>query len=698
MGNFCENKLRRMTSDHPFLADFNKEVRKSLIMELELEINKIDRKIRAIRKNKEFYFEGKLKPEFKDQLIELNHKKRILQEYLSYVKKIYYMNNRIVEGMETITVKTLTNNQMVLLDYITQNGLKDNILVKDLTDIYLYLLQEGKSELIKDIAISLTDKFNKAEGDLKDYLYSLINRLKKETKLYIRQEIQNHELLNYYAEVFKVSFNSLDIYLKIFKERIIKKIEKEITASLEYRCLLKECFDTLSVINVYDEKQQYDYLLDVIDFWLNNDQSYIYIKRLIDLKPEIVNIKDENNESIIFRILNHYFVSCQTQLRNQKKDYIHKEYYAKIFKLFYMHPLFELEDKAKLQSLIEQFKLQINRYKDSGAIVKCLDELCKKDEPVEKSESVDCNYLSYMYAAAVNKPRKNITSDYNFAIINHNAPYINRSYSVRKNDKGRYVISVHTIDMSEYIERDTPLDSYLKANMFEPDNIPSTIIADYISLDKQLARPTITYEIELLNNGRIGSSRIYKSVTKLDDIFTYSDFIFPNNNVRNAYNIMLRSFENAESSIANGFEKMCLSKVSQAVGSYFSKHDLPFIYRVQKKKTTDEFVKNINGLNITMSKLSKDDADLIFRIICEDHNNSFYDQENIGHSSSNQSYYLDLFNPIDSYITLTLQRLINEFYIYRDHYNVELWQQELIDVILRANNSKEAIKEKKYTK
>ena len=118
MGNFCENKLRRMTSDHPFLADFNKEVRKSLIMELELEINKIDRKIRAIRKNKEFYFEGKLKPEFKDQLIELNHKKRILQEYLSYVKKIYYMNNRIVEGMETITVKTLTNNQMVLLDYL----------------------------------------------------------------------------------------------------------------------------------------------------------------------------------------------------------------------------------------------------------------------------------------------------------------------------------------------------------------------------------------------------------------------------------------------------------------------------------------------------------------------------------------------------------------------------------------------------
>lgn len=200
-----------------------------------------------------------------------------------------------------------------------------------------------------------------------------------------------------------------------------------------------------------------------------------------------------------------------------------------------------------------------------------------------------------------------------------------------------------------------------------------------------IKRPAITYEIELSNNGRIASFDIYRSIVSLDKIYSYDNFILPNKEVTFSYYTLLNDFDLDDKDFGKTLEKMYLSKVSRAVGTYFTKKGLPCIYRVQAHQDEDSFVRDMNVLNSLMGKLDRNTAKVIYQIICEDTNRAYYASENIGHDGCGQAYFLDLFSPIDSYITLTLQKLIDDFYINERKYKSEEWQQEIKKIIVLAN-------------
>ena len=273
-----------------------------------------------------------------------------------------------------------------------------------------------------------------------------------------------------------------------------------------------------------------------------------------------------------------------------------------------------------------------------------------------------------------------------FAITSLDNSYINKCYSANINEKGRVVIKVHTIDISAYVKYDE-LESYFRNKMFTGENpiFPMDIITNYLSFEPMIKRPAITYEIELSNNGRIASFDIYRSIVSLDKIYSYDNFILPNKEVTFSYYTLLNDFDLDDKDFGKTLEKMYLSKVSRAVGTYFTKKGLPCIYRVQAHQDEDSFVRDMNVLNSLMGKLDRNTAKVIYQIICEDTNKAYYASENIGHDGCGQAYFLDLFSPIDSYITLTLQKLIDDFYINERKYKSEEWQQEIKKIIVLAN-------------
>lgn len=644
--NFSINKMRELVLKYPFLKPFDKEVSRQLLEEIEREIEKLNKAINEYKKNKNNYYKEeqklRLKPDVKEAVLFCNFQKQILQEYLSHAKKINSFNERKAVDKDEKKEVTLSSD---LLEKAKTTEI-ETFKISELTSLYLYLLNTLVDlDLLKQVAIRLMVIYSSSDSKLKEEIEPLLNSLKHQT---------------------------------IIKRRKLKKQNKKALVNK-----LKEIYSILDF--KYEEITFYDNRTDIIKYFLSNPNNYDKIKRLIELMPDILNISI-NNQNIIFVILDYYFESCLIELKNQTSTYIPKEYYEKIFNLFVNHPYFNKEYEALIQIKIEEFVETIKHYKKYPEILKSIYNLGKQEEN-NIEDFINPNYSSfgYLYRRQMDLNER-VEDSPTFAITSLDNSYINKCYSANINEKGRVVIKVHTIDISAYVKYDE-LESYFRNKMFTGENpiFPMDIITNYLSFEPMIKRPAITYEIELSNNGRIASFDIYRSIVSLDKIYSYDNFILPNKEVTFSYYTLLNDFDLDDKDFGKTLEKMYLSKVSRAVGTYFTKKGLPCIYRVQAHQDEDSFVRDMNVLNSLMGKLDRNTAKVIYQIICEDTNRAYYASENIGHDGCGQAYFLDLFSPIDSYITLTLQKLIDDFYINERKYKSEEWQQEIKKIIVLAN-------------
>ncbi len=645
--NFSINKMKTLVLKYPFLKPFDKEINGQLLKDIEKEISKITKIVSQYKKDINNYDKDNdkltLKKEIKEIITTCNLQKQILIEYLKHARKIYNFNNKKQLNVE--------NQEKTKIDfpYNKEKILNDTLKVSELSNLYLYLLNTLEDfDSLKQIAIKLVTIYNNSKDELKEEMEILINTLKHKT---------------------------------ILKRRELKKQNK--------KDLVNKLKTIYSIFNInYKEINFYDNRIDIIKYWLDNPNNYDKIKRLLELMPDVVDITI-NNKNIIFLILEYYFESIRTELKNQTSNYISKEYYEQIFNLFINNPNFKTEYESLIILQIEEFKESIKNYKKYPDIVKSISNLGKKEINLEEDiKEVDYSSFNYLYHRQMNL-NETYLHDYTFAITSLDNPYINKCYSATINDKGRVVIKVHTIDISAYIKYDE-LDYYFKNKMFKDIEpiFPMDIITNYLSFEPFIKRPAITYEVELLNNGRIASFDIYKSIVTLDKIYSYNNFKLPNEETIYSYYTLLNDFDLEPKDFGKNLEKMYLSKVSRAVGTYFNKRNLPCIYRVQDKQDEETFVKDMSQLNSLMGKLNKKDAKIIYQIMCEDTNKAYYASKNIGHDSCKQSYFLDLFSPIDNYLTLILQKLIDDFYINEKEYKIDEWKNEIENIISLANKKR----------
>lgn len=646
--DFSREKLKRMVLDYPFLKPFDKEINNDLIIEIELEIERINIIISNLKKDKSSYESKNLKQSVKDEISKLNRDKKVLQDYLTHVKKIvsYVKPEPLKEKGDT---NLLNDRQKAILnDILNEKIIK--LSVKDLTDIYIYLLDNLDLEKLKKVAIYLSCLYNKANDEVKEDLIVLINKLR--TKTHNKQKECN-------KKDDKIASNKLN--------------------------------DIINFLTVeYIEIETKDYRFEVLDFWLKDENSYIYIKRLTEVMPEIINIKVDG-KNVIFKILDYYFRSCLTELKNRTKYYVKKDYYLQIINLFINHPCFDKSLIPLINYKLDSFKETIQRYKLSNDILMHMQQIGKKETyDTPSMPKLDNDIIKYVFDYQThNKQRYNLTEE-TFAFKNENNPYISKCYSTFVNDRGNIVIRVHTIDISEYMKNNDEYLEYLKSKVSGKDLFDDEF-KKQVSFSLGRSRLSFTYELEMLPNGKVLDFNIYKSFIRLDKIYDYKDFGFPNDIVKFSY-YLLNGSKEIPNNLGVELEKLYLSRVGNVVGRYFEKNKYPFVYRVQEEKTSEDFVRNMSQLSHIMGKMDKKDAKTIFGIICEDHNNSYYTNKNIGHYSSSQKYYLDLFNPLENYMTLLLQKLIYEYFMYKGKFKDETLQDEVLKAIENANELKEKVK------
>ena len=203
--------------------------------------------------------------------------------------------------------------------------------------------------------------------------------------------------------------------------------------------------------------------------------------------------------------------------------------------------------------------------------------------------------------------------------------------------------------------------------------------------------PTITFELIINEKGEVKDLAGYKSVSIVDTTI-HSDAILASDNFPVYYQLLkvLKNDDrfNRDNSIKQ-LEEIVNEKCIKGIAKYFSSHNYPFIYKVQARQNSINFENNINALNGIFYKVNKEEFKTIYSIICEDYNYAYYAIDNIGHRSKHSNCHSDLLNPLDSYIGIFLQRLIDEFYLNNHHIvNKDYWSEEAISLVEKANSYK----------
>ena len=422
---------------------------------------------------------------------------------------------------------------------------------------------------------------------------------------------------------------------------------------------------------------KYDYKFDIINFWLTNKEYQVFIKKLFDRIPDSVNVRSANDVHLLNYLLEQFIISKKIELFNRNKPKIGSNYlYGVIISILENdHLFFSSEDFKTFYNIIGEFKKYLSESEHDVKLVNRLmqdiNKITLKDEYEEEIFDIHrvnnqlCCIDGVINMVNQNSRRKDLTNENTFVIINDSLKYNNYSYIVNKIDDNKILVKVNIIDIDSIVMEYTPLDLYLKEKMFsnvknEEYLFPTEGIFD-LGFNKKM--PTLTIEYVVNKNGEVTDFDCYQSVSVIDTVYNSCNSIDEKNMpLLNKLFSRLNKVEKLENELKN--LDILLSNVSiKSVAKYFDEREYPLIYKVQEQQDTSIYEKNLNALNGIFYKLDEEEFRTIYSIICEDYNYSYYSIENKGHENLNAKYYLDLLNPLDSYVAIQVQRLIKEFYL-----------------------------------
>ena len=325
--------------------------------------------------------------------------------------------------------------------------------------------------------------------------------------------------------------------------------------------------------------------------------------------------------------------------------------------------------------------------------------------------------------------RRDLTNEMIFTIDGDDTKDIDDAISVKKTDDG-YILGVHIADVSHYVKENTALgdaafergtSSYLADTVIPM--IPHKLSNGICSLNEGVIRLTISCEMNINKNGNIISSEIfpsyiksrkkmtYKNVNKIlmedeipDGYEEYADtlklmnelaHILRKNLVKKGYldfdldepkivqnedgeaiDIIKVDHKDGEKLIEN-----FMIAANEAVASYISNMDLPFIYRVHdipNDEKIQEFVglvkifgykleTRINSITpLTMQKIldelrDKPEFKILSNFLLRSMKKAVYSKDNIGHFGLASECYTHFTSPIRRFPDLTVHRLLRTY-------------------------------------
>lgn len=323
------------------------------------------------------------------------------------------------------------------------------------------------------------------------------------------------------------------------------------------------------------------------------------------------------------------------------------------------------------------------------------------------------------------KDRKIITID------GADAKDLDDAISVSRLENGNYLLGVHIADVSHYVEEGGPLDKEaLKrgTSVYLIDQVipmlPPIISNGTCSLNEKVPRLTLSIDMEIDEQGKVVSHKIYESLIFSNARMVYSDVsdILENNAVdliskyADIYDEIIQmdnlakilrkkrmdrgsldfdfdeafitldekglpvSVEIAERRIANKIIEEFMLIANETVAEHFYWLELPFVYRVHEKpamEKIDEFKAFIKGFGIVLKSDSnnvhpKALSEVLEKVEGESYENvvntimlrsmkkAFYGTDCEGHFGLGVKYYCHFTSPIRRYPDLIIHRIIKE--------------------------------------
>lgn len=474
--------------------------------------------------------------------------------------------------------------------------------------------------------------------DLKDYLYSFGHFVKY-------QNLIDSNILEYTKDISELCFkdnldDEIDAIYYIWdaikyrlsntdkEDKVTRKILKDIRIIFDF------------VIKNYQDQnqiQKHDYHFDLIDYFLNDEEGYLYLEKLVKISPKFVNVYHLNNnekEHILIYILKKYIYNYQMMLDDKTSDYINKDYLRSIY-LLYLHSDFltlSSEEKNKINEIIKNFEKNVKKnitssrrkYSILNDLVNMnIDHIYVAEEKnllreidIDRLDNQINSLFMKIDTASKSKKRKEITED---VIISSNK-YV--AYSFSKEDK--YIIKMHVLDLYDIIVRGTLLDSYMYNCTLEKKELDSFLVSK-LKLEVGKIYPTITYQITKdKDNIRI---EIYQS-----KITPTKEEILP-------------------------FEMDINYEINNVIKEYFEEINLPLIYTGVNNDVENKFIEIMNNISHILNRFDREEFNNIYHLLNGKIDNYHYSMNEI-----DGVYSFNIENPT-LYPGLTMQRLIHELII-----------------------------------
>ncbi len=535
----------------------------------------------------------------------------------------------------------------------TTDELFDTI-IDYIVDDFDYILKND--EYRKMVYTVISEVFNK---DNNDYMYmfkSILIRLEKSCKLFLKP----------YNKKEKAKDEDYVRCLK-FKERIesdLTKVENHLSEELV-------------------EKDTFKVLQEII-FDLKNPD---YLFRIIQLKPDFVNLLNNDGVSLFKYISDYYLDNIYTLSKEDSK------YFKRIIMLLLESDNLHLKNDD-LNEIIERCKILNSIKKDSG--IDFIKESLERHFPnLVGSTKVNC--LSF---TSINSPhdivkkdsgeRKDLRDLFTITIDGvrnrklDNVLFDDAFSLTGKGNDLHVLISVPDVDL--IIDSNSEIDNYMRSlsrSVYQREYKRALLeykIAETISLVSGQDRNALTFDISMDSEGNIKGIDFYESVIKVNYNFTkdqadeymkYHDFDNRLNVLNKMYDLAAKSCRKRKAIIGGRSPAKLIMEEFNILPNietarYFENNNIIFPYKNYFGELKSNSRKNIKKVNdfLKRNNLNVESSELLNSIIGI-YNRVFYDTINYGNKVYKGAPCGSVGNPFREYMSLETCRLIKYLIIHK---------------------------------
>lgn len=688
--------------------NFAKKLLDDLIQEKMIRTDKIEKKL---KKPKRFNVPvSELQLQELDQIYQMN-----IIYTIDKIKELDAKEEKTIEDKEILTssLNDLISNCTSKIQQLKtiENSQETNIHMNILNNFTNYLKHYQR----QNHWIEKKSNYNELvdnEPNKKPIVITNINDYSTEETLFLFGDAIRNNDIDSILSVYKISKDIIQElnHCEIKSDEIIQaiyyiwdsiryRLTKEPKGNKEIRKLLKDIrilFDF--IIKNYKENQKmtkHDYLFDVVNYFLESEDNYLYLKQMTIALPKIVNVKhtikngeEKQEEHIVIYIVKCFIQKYRKLLFNKNKHDINVDYLRSVYLLFTRnyHLYLTQEEKRTIDHLLANFTNEVNhsltssrrknRVKEDLKVM-YTDKFYMPRKPyLEKKINElrldnEMSAVSYRMSQSLNHKRVDLTNE---TVITFGNDF--HAYSINQ-DGPNTILKIHVIDLYNLFLPNTELEHYLFNMTLRKESL-EYMLTKMFKMKENETYPTITYEITFDEKGnykdkdkKILNLNIYQSKVNIKKTYTDYHLTYAKGDIvlksyLNLYRVsMIKNHGNYDQVLSlQNVDQYFENILNDTITETFEKNKLPFIYSGIANQKEEKYVSIMNHISHILARLSPDDFNKIYQVISKNNDEFHYTLEPF-----QGSYQFNIINPTN-YIGVLLQRIIHEFMI-EDIYNEE---------------------------